>query len=270
MLDFHNHIIPGIDDGSINVETSIELINGLKNLGFDDFILDTDTAFEPHNTSDNLANNSFYGLPFILGLLGMLFMYQNNKEDMWVVALLFLLNGVAVVFYLNQYPYQPRERDYAYVASFYAFAIWIGLGVLFIFKFLASKVNSKTAILLATVIGLIIPTLMASEGWADHNRSKRTMSRDFAVNYLNSCAPNAILFTNGDNDTFPLWYAQEVEGIRTDVRVVNLSLLQTDWYIAQMRRAAYESAPVPFTIEPEKLVQNKREVVYLMDKNAGP
>jgi hypothetical protein len=241
---------------------------GIK--GLDDFILDTDTAFEPHNTSDNLANNSFYGLPFILGLLGMLFMYQNNKEDMWVVALLFLLNGVAVVFYLNQYPYQPRERDYAYVASFYAFAIWIGLGVLFIFKFLASKVNAKTAILLASIIGLIIPTLMATEGWADHNRSKRTMSRDFAVNYLNSCAPNAILFTNGDNDTFPLWYAQEVEGIRTDVRVVNLSLLQTDWYIAQMRRAAYESAPVPFTIAPEKLVQNKREVVYLMDKNAGP
>ncbi|MFO0321821.1 MAG: DUF2723 domain-containing protein [Bacteroidota bacterium] len=236
----------------------------------DNWILDTNSTFEPHSTSNNLANNSFYGLPFILGLLGMFFMYQYNKQDMWVVALLFLLNGVAVVFYLNQYPYQPRERDYAYVASFYAFAIWIGLGVLFLFNYLSSKTNAKTAVLLASLIGLAIPSLMASEGWDDHNRSKRTMSRDFAVNYLNSCAPNAILFTNGDNDTFPLWYAQEVEGVRTDVRVVNLSLLQTDWYISQMRRAVYESAPVPFTIAPEKLVQNKREVVYLMDKNAGP
>lgn len=241
---------------------------GIK--GFDDFILDSDTAFVPHSASNNMASNSFYALPFILGLLGMFFMYQTKKDDLWVVALLFLLNGVAVVFYLNQYPYQPRERDYAYVASFYGFAIWIGLGVLFLFNLLVSKTNGKTAVVIATVVGLIIPTLMAAEGWDDHNRSKRRMSRDFAVNYLNSCAPNAILFTNGDNDTFPLWYAQEVEGVRTDVRVVNLSLLQTDWYIAQMRRAAYESEPVPFTIDPEKLVQNKREVVYLMDKNTGP
>jgi hypothetical protein len=119
---------------------------------------------------------------------------------------------------------------------------------------------------LQLLLGLVIPALMAAEGWDDHNRSKRTMSRDFAVNYLNTCAPNAILFTNGDNDTFPLWYAQEVEGIRTDVRVVNLSLLQTDWYINQMRRAAYESAPVPFTIPAEKYTQSKREVVYIMDK----
>lgn len=241
---------------------------GIK--GFDDFILDSDTSFVPHSASNNMASNSFYALPFILGLLGFFFHLKNNKNDMWVVTLLFLLNGVAVVFYLNQYPYQPRERDYAYVASFYAFAIFIGLGVLFLFDLLSSKTNAKTASVLATVVGLIIPTLMAAEGWDDHNRSKRTMSRDFAVNYLNTCAPNAILFTNGDNDTFPLWYAQEVEGIRTDVRVVNLSLLQTDWYINQMRRAAYESAPVPFTIPPDKYTQSKREVVYIMDKGAGP
>jgi hypothetical protein len=132
---------------------------------------------------------------------------------------------------------------------------------LFIFDFLSKKTNAKGAAVVATVIGLVIPALMAAEGWDDHNRSKRSMSRDFAVNYLNTCAPNAILFTNGDNDTFPLWYAQEVEGIRTDVRVVNLSLLQTDWYINQMRRAAYESAPVPFTIPAEKYVQSKLEVV---------
>ncbi|MES2567398.1 MAG: DUF2723 domain-containing protein [Bacteroidota bacterium] len=241
---------------------------GIK--GLDDAILDSDTAFVPHAASNNMASNSFYALPFILGLLGFVFHVKNNKSDTWVVALLFLLNGLAVVFYLNQYPYQPRERDYAYVASFYAFAIFIGLGVLFIFDFLSKKTNAKTASVVATVVGLIIPTLMVSEGWDDHNRSKRTMSRDFAVNYLNTCAPNAILFTNGDNDTFPLWYAQEVEGVRTDVRVVNLSLLQTDWYINQMRRAAYESAPVPFTIPPDKYVQSKREVVYIMDKGTGP
>ena len=238
--------------------------------GLDDFILDTDTSFVPHAASNNLASNSFYALPFILGLFGFLFQLKNNKGDTWVVALLFLLTGLAIVIYLNQYPYQPRERDYAYAASFYAFSIWIGFGVLFIFDLLSKKTNAKTASLLATVLGLIIPTLMAAEGWDDHNRSKRTMSRDFAVNYLNTCAPNAILFTNGDNDTFPLWYAQEVEGIRTDVRVVNLSLLQTDWYINQMRRAAYESAPVPFTIPEEKYTQSKREVVYIMDKGAGP
>jgi tetratricopeptide (TPR) repeat protein len=237
--------------------------------GVDDFLLDTDTSHVTHNASNNMASNSFFALPFILGCLGFAFQLKNNKGDMWVVSLLFLLTGLAIVIYLNQYPYQPRERDYAYAASFYAFAIWIGLGVLFIFDFLSKKTNAKTASVIATVIGLVIPTLMAAEGWDDHNRTKRTMSRDFAVNYLNTCAPNAILFTNGDNDTFPLWYAQEVEGIRTDVRVVNLSLLQTDWYINQQRRAAYESAPVPFTIPAEKYTQSKREVVYIMDKGTG-
>lgn len=241
---------------------------GIK--GLDDVFLDSDTSYVPHSASGNMANNSFFALPFILGLLGFYFHVKNNKNDMWVVTLLFILNGFAVVFYLNQYPYQPRERDYAYVASFYAFAIFIGLGVLFLFNFLSKKINLKTSSILATIIGLMIPVIMAAEGWDDHDRSKRTMSRDFAVNYLNSCAPNAILFTNGDNDTFPLWYAQEVEGVRTDVRVVNLSLLQTDWYINQMRRAAYESAPVPFTIPPDKYVQSKREVVYIMDKGNGP
>jgi peptidoglycan/LPS O-acetylase OafA/YrhL len=135
-----------------------------------------------------MASNSFYALPFILGLLGFFFQLKNNKADTWVVALLFLLTGLAIVVYLNQYPYQPRERDYAYAASFYAFAIWIGLGVLGIYDFLSKKVNAQTAALLATVVGLIIPTIMAAEGWDDHNRAKRTMSRDFAVNYLNTCA----------------------------------------------------------------------------------
>ncbi len=241
---------------------------GIK--GVDDAFLDTDTSLQPHAAENNKADNSFYALPFILGILGFAFQYKNNKGDTWVTAAFFLLNGLAVLIYLNQYPYQPRERDYAYVASFYAFAIWIGFGVLFIYDFLSKKINATTGAIVATVAGLAIPTIMAAEGWDDHNRSLRTMSRDFAVNYLNSCAPNAILFTNGDNDTFPLWYAQEVEGVRTDVRVCNLSLLQTDWYINQMRRAAYESAPVPFTIPAEKYVQGTRDVVYIMDKGTGP
>lgn len=241
---------------------------GIKPL--DDFMLDTDTAFVPHSASNNKGSNSFYALPFILGILGFAFHYMKNKGDTWLVSILFLITGLAIVVYLNQYPYQPRERDYAYAASFYAFAIWIGFGVLFIFDLLSQKSGAKNAAIIATVLGLGIPTIMAAEGWDDHDRTKRTMSRDFAVNYLNSCAPNAVLFTNGDNDTFPLWYAQEVEGVRTDVRVVNLSLLQTDWYIEQARRAAYDSPPVPFTIAADKLSQGKREVVYLMDKGTGP
>lgn len=241
---------------------------GIK--AFDDVLLDTDTSFVTHAASNNKADNSFYAIPLILGLIGFFFQFKKNKADTWVVALLFLLTGLAIVFYLNQYPYQPRERDYAYAASFYAFAIWIGFGVLFIFDFFSKKTNAIASAAIATIVGLIGPSVMAAQGWDDHDRSLRTMSRDFATNYLNSCAPNAILFTNGDNDTFPLWYAQEVEGIRTDVRVVNLSLLQTDWYINQMRRAAYESAPVPFTIPAEKYVQGTRDVVYIMDKGAGP
>ena len=241
---------------------------GIK--GLDDMVLDTDTSFEPHSTSNNKASNSYYALPFILGIFGFIFLYQSDKKDLWIVSLFFLLNGLAVVIYLNQYPYQPRERDYAYVASFYAFAIWIGFGVLFIFDFFSKKTSAKNAAIVGIIIGLIIPSIMAAEGWDDHNRSKRSMSRDFAINYLNSCAPNAVLFTNGDNDTFPLWYAQEVEGVRTDIRVVNLSLLQTDWYINQARRKVYESDPVPFTIPAEKIVQGTREVVYLMDKGTGP
>ncbi|MFL5751967.1 MAG: protein O-mannosyl-transferase family [Bacteroidia bacterium] len=242
-------------------------ITGIE--GIDETRLDAKLSNLPSNVANNKATNKFYGLPFILGLLGIYFHFKRQGKDAFVVLSLFLLTGLAIVIYLNQYPYQPRERDYAYAASFYAYAIWIGLGVLAIYDFIAKKMNPKTAAILATAASFVVPGLMAAEGWDDHNRSKRTMSRDFAVNYLQSCAPNAILFTNGDNDTFPLWYAQEVEGIRTDVRVCNLSLLQTDWYINQMRRAAYDSKPVPFTLAPEKYVQGTRDVVYFMDKNVG-
>lgn len=236
-------------------------ITGIK--AIDDARLDYDTSNPIYRDKNNFAHNKYYALPFLLGLLGLYFHYQRHRNYAWVVMAFFLLTGLAIVVFLNQTPYQPRERDYAYPGSFYAFAIWIGFGVLFLYEFLSKYVKGATIAIAATVIGLIIPAIMVSENWDDHDRSIRTLSRDCAIDYLQSCAPNAILFTNGDNDTFPLWYAQEVEGIRTDVRVVNLSLLNTDWYIRQMRRAAYESAPVPFSIPEQKLEAEKMAYVYV-------
>ena len=175
--------------------------------------------------------------------------------------------GIAIVIYLNQYPYQPRERDYAYAGSFYAFSIWIGLGVLFIYSLIMKFLNNKLAAVSATIISLLlVPTLMATENWDDHDRSARYSAHDFAYDYLQSCAPNALLFTFGDNDTFPLWYIQEVEGVRTDVRIVNMSLLSTDWYINQMKQKAYDSDPVPFTLNYDQYIQGKRDQVFVFDR----
>lgn len=243
-------------------------ITGIK--PFDDARLDSDTSKTAYRDKNNFANNHFYALPLILGLLGIWFQIKRDKPGAWVVFCFFFLTGLAIVIYLNQTPYQPRERDYAYAGSFYAFAIWIGFGVLFLYDLLSKKAATIGAAIGSTALSLAVPGIMAKEGWNDHDRSLRTLSRDCAVNYLQSCAPNAILFTNGDNDTFPLWYAQEVEGMRTDVRVVNLSLLQTDWYIRQMRRAAYESKPVPFTIPEQKLEASKLEVVYITGQEPKP
>lgn len=216
----------------------------------------------PSSMTSNKGYNRFYFLPLILGLVGLFFHFKRDKLDGFIVFLLFVLTGVAIIIYLNNTPYQPRERDYGYVGSFYAFAIWIGLGVYGLADFLSKKVSAQIATIVAIVIGLFsAPVLMAKEGWDDHDRSDRYTARDFAANYLNSCAPNAILFTNGDNDTFPLWYAQEVEGIRTDVRVVNLSLSNTDWYIEQMRRKAYDSDPIPLSLKEEQYRQGTRDYV---------
>lgn len=240
-------------------------ITGIK--AFDNFRLDYDTTNPIYRDKRNFANNHFYALPLILGLLGMFFHFKRNKPDAWVVLCFFLLTGLAIVVYLNQSPYQPRERDYAYAGSFYAFAIWIGLGVMAIYDFLSKKSATMSMAIGSTALCLVVPGIMAQQGWDDHDRSLRTLSHDCAVNYLQSCAPNAILFTNGDNDTFPLWYAQEVEGVRTDVRVVNLSLLQTDWYYKQMCRAAYDSKPVPFTIPLEKVEASKLEYLVINRQN---
>lgn len=240
-------------------------ISGIK--GIDEMRLGPQDKI-PAGMRDNKARNTFYFLPMILGLIGLIWHYRRDNHDAWTVMLLFFFTGLAIVLYLNQYPYQPRERDYAYAASFYAFAIWIGLGVAAIAeKLKQKKVPMMASAALSTLICLAaVPGLMAKEGWDDHNRANRYTSRDIAWNYLQSCAPNAVIFTNGDNDTFPLWYAQDVENVRTDVRIINLSLLNTDWYIDQMKRKAYESNPVPFSSTHDKYVQGTRDYVPFYDR----
>lgn len=226
----------------------------------------------PEYMKKDKARNIYYMLPLLLGLLGLayqLFKQRKSKDDtrgiesFTIVGMLFLLTGIAIVIYLNQYPYQPRERDYAFTGSFYAFSIWIGLGVLYIWEILSKISNAKVAAGIATILGLGIPAIMAAENWDDHDRSGRFAARDFAWNYLQSTAEDAIIFTNGDNDTFPLWYAQEVEGIRTDVRVCNLSYLQTGWYIDQMRRKAYDSKPVQFTLNADQTREGQRNLALV-------
>ena len=239
-------------------------ISGIPGLG-----MEPNQELLPASMKNHKARNVYFFLPLILGLIGLAFQAKTNSNGFWVVMLLFLFTGLAIVFYLNQYPYQPRERDYAYSGSFYAFAIWIGLGVFGIYRFLLDKAKLPQTVgaVAVTLITLVaVPGVLATQNWDDHDRSDRYTARDFAKNYLSSCAPNAILFTNGDNDTFPLWYVQEVEGYRTDVRVVNLSLLNTDWYIDQVRRAAYESAPVPFTMTRDKYEQGTRDSPFVLEK----
>jgi hypothetical protein len=213
--------------------------------------------------NNNKAHNSLFMLPFFLGLFGFLFQYQQNKKDFIVTGLLFFFTGLAIVLYLNQVSLQPRERDYAYVGSFYAFAIWIGLGVLQVIQWLTKVVNQKTASIIATVVCLLaVPALMAQQEWDDHDRSQKLLPRDLARNYLESCPPNAILFSFGDNDTYPLWYAQEVEGIRPDVRVVVNSLLGSDWYMRELRYKVNQSDKFDVIFSEEQVSGNKLNVAY--------
>lgn len=213
----------------------------------------------------NNADNSFYFLPLLLGLTGIYYTLRKDRHSAWVIFLLFVMTGIAIVLYLNSHSPQPRERDYSFAGSFYAFAIWIGLAVPQLVEWLRKTMGALTARVLSVVFGLGVVAMMAWQGWDDHDRSGRYTALAIAENYLNSCARNAVLFTNGDNDTFPLWYAQEVEGIRTDVRVVNLSLLNTEWYIDQMKRKAYDSDPVPFSLTKDKYRQGNHDVTYLIE-----
>jgi hypothetical protein len=225
----------------------------------------------PPSIVESKAYNRFFFLPLIIGILGAVWHFKRNQKDAGIVALLFFFTGLAIVLYLNQKPLEPRERDYAYAGSFYAFAIWIGFGVLAIREWLEKKVTPKNAAIGATVVSMFAaPIIMAAQGWDDHDRSTKMVAHDIAVDYLESCAPNAILFTYGDNDTYPLWYAQEVEGIRPDIRLVNLSLFDTDWYINGMKRKMNESEPLPITMKESQYVQGVRDVMYYQDyKIAG-
>lgn len=220
----------------------------------------------PPSIVENKAYNRFFFLPLIIGLIGAVWHFKRNQKDAGVIGLLFVFTGIAIVVYLNSVPIEPRERDYAYVGSFYAFAIWIGLGVFGLKDWVFKKLTPARAAVFASVIALFgAPIIMANQGWDDHDRSESQEARDMSVNYLKSCAPNAILFTYGDNDTYPVWYAQEVENVRPDVRVVNLSLFTADWYIDGMRRKQNESAPLPITLKPEQYVEGTRDIMYYQD-----
>jgi len=220
----------------------------------------------PYSVTQSKSYNRLFFLPLILGLLGVYFHFKRNQKDAGVVAVLFFFTGIAILLYLNQDPLQPRERDYAYAGSFYAFAIWIGLAVLCIADLLSKKERAKNAAILSTVVCLSVgPILMANQEWDDHDRSNKLTPHDMAYNYLNSCAPNAILFTYGDNDTYPVWYLQEVENVRPDVRIVNLSLLGTAWYIQQMKTKMNESAPLPITMDDNKYKAGTRDVIFYND-----
>ena len=225
----------------------------------------------PNEIINNKGHNVYFMLPLLLGILGILYQLGSGRRGMqsfWITFLLFFMTGIAIVLYLNQTPYQPRERDYSYAGSFYAFCIWIGLGVGAIARAMEKfgKLPGIAAGALASVVCVLVPLQMAGQNWDDHDRSGRYMCRDFGSNYLESCEPNAIIFTNGDNDTFPLWYAQEVEGIRTDVRVCNTSYLQTDWYTDQMKRQAYNSDPLPITWTRSQYIQGTRDHAYVFKR----
>lgn len=246
--------------------------NWLSGIPFIDSIRLGSQAEITDAAKDIPSRNTYFFIPFLLGLLGLVYQYTNNKRWFVIVFLLFFFTGMAILIQGNSPPIEPRERDYIFAGSFWAFCIWIGLGVIALYDIiLGKKQNSTTAAYLATGMGLIVPLLMGWQGWDDHNRSDRFAARDFAANYLNSCAPNAILFTQGDNDTYPLWYAQEVEGIRRDVRVVNLSLLGVDWYINQIERKVNDAAPVPMTLKGDKIRGTTRDIVpYMANPDIAP
>lgn len=245
-----------------NWESGIGIIDGLR-LG--------DQSDAPSYLKNNKGKNHYYMLPLLLGIIGLFFQFGRDKRGCWLTFLMFFMTGIAIVIYLNQPPYQVRERDYAYAGSFYSFSIWIGLAVAAVYSWIADSGRFKgtrresvaSAAVAAVMLG--VPVLMAAENWDDHDRSNRYTAVEMAKNYLNSVGPNGILVTHGDNDTFPLWYAQEVENVRTDVRIANTSLLGTDWHIDQMKYAVNESSPLDLGVGPKQYLYGTNEFIYIYD-----
>ncbi len=285
----------GRQNDVLNQQGELDAGNWISGIPFIDNARLGDQSLLPDDLGkNNPGHNKFYMLPLILGIIGLIwqaFAGKRGVEQFWVVFFLFFMTGIAIVLYLNQPPMQPRERDYAFAGSFYAYAIWIGMGVSGLWQLIGRMLSKQKkpaaagngdveeqspdltgdesdasrsslyAAIAAVVLGIIVPFQMVSQTWDDHDRSRRTAARDFAVNYLESLEPNAIVFCNGDNDTFPLWYAQEVEGVRPDVKIVNLSYLASDWYANQMRRQSYSAAPIHFTAQPKDIAYANMDVV---------
>ncbi len=226
----------------------------------------------PDTKKNDKARNKYYMLPFIFGLVGLFFHFNRRRNDAWGLLALFIITGIGIIIYSNQPPNEPRERDYVLVGSFFTYCIWMGMAVLALFELFRErlKFSGVAPAIIASAIVLIAPVLMGTQNYDDHSRRHHTGARDYANNFLESCAPNAIIFTYGDNDTYPLWYAQEVEGIRTDVRVVNLSLIQVDWYIDLLRRKVNDSPAIKMSIPQEALRGNKRNQIFYVDADRNP
>ena len=248
----------------------IENGNWISGIGF----IDNARLGNQDNLPKSMSNSGrteFYFLPLILGLIGLFYHIKRDMKNSWVVFLLFFMTGLAIVIYLNQTPYQPRERDYAYAGSFYAFCIWIGFGLLGVVEMLQKFMKNKMAVaVVAFVLCLSVPTVMAASGWEGHNRAEKTSALDWGKNYLKNLPENAVIFTRGDNDTFPLWYVQEVEGYRTDVRVCNYMLSSGYWYVHQMGRKQYESERLPLSLTPEQYDNGVNEPVFIQEVFEGP
>lgn len=257
--DFHGDTPGNLTKG--NWESGIKFIDNVR-LG--------DQSDGPDILVHNRGKNHYFFLPLILGLIGFFFQLKHDSRNNWITALLFLLTGLAIVLYLNQPPYQVRERDYAYAGSFYVFCIWIGLAVVAIQSWLEKGKGSVVVSSLVTLACLCVPILMGCENWDDHDRSGRYTARDLAYNYLMGTDPNAIVITHGDNDTFPLWYIQEVEHVRNDIRIVNTSLLGTDWYIDQMKNKQYDSDPLPITLERKQYLYGTNDYPYVLNAIKRP
>lgn len=242
----------------------------------DNILLGIDLDSMPEHMKQNKGQNKYFMLPFLLGLLGIFFLLVSRNaskspkslETLFIVFMLFFMTGLAIILYINQSPYQVRERDYTFAASFYAFSIWIAFGVAYISEIIDYYVfkgtESKKAPIIATLLCMFVPALVFAQNYDDHNRHGRTLASDFGYNYLESCDPNGIIFCNGDNDTFPLWYAQEVEGVRRDLRVCNTSYLQADWYVDQMKKDMYDSKALPISWHPNQYAGEKLSVIYVV------